>query len=153
MTHPLIPTITDLAIPIAEQLDLEVVEVVFQTNKRPPVLRVDIRNVNDSTSLDDCENMSRALEEKLDAQEIIPGAYVLEVSSPGISRQLNTEREFIAFKGFNVIIKTYSPYENKKEWRGKLLRRDIEAVYINQKGKAIAIPRDVIAKVQLDDQI
>jgi len=48
--------------------------------------------------------MSRALETALDSQEILPGAYVLEISSPGISRQLSSEREFQSFKGFPVMI-------------------------------------------------
>ncbi|MGK7877918.1 MAG: ribosome maturation factor RimP [Xenococcaceae cyanobacterium] len=152
MTHPLIPRIIDLATPIAEELGLEVVGVVFQTNKRPPVLRLDVRNSGNDTSLYDCEQMSRALEETLDATEIIDCSYVLEISSPGISRQLTTDREFICFKGFSVIVKTFAPYENHKEWRGRLQGRDSEAVYLNQKGRAIAIPRQLVAKVQLEDQ-
>lgn len=150
MTHPLVPQILEMAIPIAEELELEVVEVVFQTNKRPPVLRVDIRNPNSDTSLDDCERMSHALEANLDATEIIPSSYVLEISSPGISRQLTTDREFTAFKGFSIVVQTLTPYENQKEWRGKLQGRDEEAVYLNQKGRAIAIPRQLIATVRLD---
>ncbi|ACK70781.1 protein of unknown function DUF150 [Gloeothece citriformis PCC 7424] len=152
MTHPLIPQIIDLATPIAEKLGLEIVEVVFQTNKRPPVLRLDIRNLSSDTGLDDCEQMSRSLEATLDATELIPGSYVLEISSPGISRQLTSDREFIAFKGFEVIVKTYTPYENQKEWRGNLQGRDEQAVYLNKKGRAIAIPRQLVAKVQLNDQ-
>ena len=150
MTHPLIPQIIDLATPIAQQLGLEVVGVIFQTNRRPPVLRVDVRNCEADTSLDDCERMSKALTEILDATEIIPTSYILEISSPGISRQLTTEREFIAFKGFTVIVKTFAPYENQKEWRGQLQGRDEEAIYLNQKGRARAIPRQLVAKVQLD---
>jgi ribosome maturation factor RimP len=150
MTHPLVPQILELATPIAEELGLEVVEVVFQTNKRPPILRLDIRNPNSDTSLDDCERMSRSLEATLDATEIIPGSYVLEISSPGISRQLMTDREFAAFKGFSIVVKTHVPFEDRQEWRGKLQGRDEEAVYINQKGRAIAIPRQLIATVQLE---
>lgn len=150
MTHPLIPEIIDLATPVAQELNLEVVGVIFQTNRRPPVLRVDVRNCEADTSLDDCERMSRALETILDAQEIIPGSYVLEISSPGISRQLTSEREFVAFKGFSVIVKTTVPYEDHGEWRGQLQGRDEAAVYLNQKGRAIAIPRQIVATVQLD---
>ena len=94
--------------------------------------------------------MSRALEEILDTSDLIPGAYVLEISSPGTSRQLVTDRELIAFKGFNIIVKTEPPYESRKEWRGQLQGRDETAIYINQKGRAIAIPRECITSVQLD---
>jgi ribosome maturation factor RimP len=150
MNHPLIPHIIELATPVAQELGLEVVGAVFQTNKSPRVLRVDIRNLETDTSLDDCEKMSRALEEKLDAAGTLEGSYVLEISSPGISRELTTDREFISFKGFSVIVKTFAPYQDREEWRGKLQGRDEEAVYINQKGRAIAIPRQLVVKVQLD---
>jgi ribosome maturation factor RimP len=151
MAHPLITQITDLAIPVAEQLGLEVVGIVFHTNQRPPVLRVDIHNPVQDIGLDDCERMSRALEAVLDATEIIPDAYVLEVSSPGISRQLVTDREFISFKGFPVIVSTSPSYEGQQEWNGQLIRRDETKIYLNQKGRVIEIPRSLITRVQLDE--
>ena len=151
MVHPVVPKIIEGASPLAEELNLELVDAVFQTNKTPPILRLDIRNPHGDTSLENCEQMSRVLEEKLDLTEIIPGAYVLEISSPGISRILTTDREFIAFKGFAVIVKTFAPYKNKKQWQGRLQYRDEKVIEINDKGKAIAIPRELVAKVQLDD--
>ncbi|MEY3256694.1 MAG: hypothetical protein RLZZ29_1829 [Cyanobacteriota bacterium] len=151
MTHPLVPQIIELAKPVAEELGLEVVGIVFHTNQRPPVLRVDIRNHQQDTGLDDCERMSRALEASLDATEMIPDAYVLEVSSPGISRQLNTDREFISFKGFPVVISTSEPYEGKQEWIGNLMRRDETKIYLNQKGRVVQIPRSLVTSVQLDE--
>ncbi|MBD2740330.1 ribosome maturation factor RimP [Coleofasciculus sp. FACHB-1120] len=152
MTHPLIPQVIDLATPVAEALGLEVVGAVFHTNQRPPVLRVDIRNSETDTGLDDCERMSRALEAALDAADFVPDAYVLEISSPGISRQLTTDREFISFKGFPVIVTTSEPYEGQQEWTGQLIRRDEEGVYLNQKGRAIAIPRQMVSRVHLDEK-
>ncbi len=151
MTHPVVPKIIELASPLAENLNLELVDAVFQTNKKPPILRIDVRNPTADTSLENCEQMSHILEEKLDLAQIIPGAYVLEISSPGISRTLSTDREFIAFKGFAVTVKTFAAYKGKKQWQGRLQQRDETAVHLNQKGKAIAIPRELIAKVQLDD--
>ena len=151
MTHSVIPQIIELATPLAASLNLELVDAVFQTNKKPPVLRIDVRNQQGDTSLENCEQMSRALEAQLDLTELIPGAYVLEVSSPGISRTLNTDREFIAFKGFEVLVKTFAPYKQQKEWQGNLQGRDSETIYLNQKGKAITIPRNLVAKVQLAD--
>jgi ribosome maturation factor RimP len=151
MTHPLIPQIIDLATPVAEELELEVVGVVFHTNQRPPVLRVDIRNPQQETGLNDCERMSRALEAALDGSDIIPDAYVLEVSSPGISRQLTTDKEYLSFKGFPVIVFTSQPYDGQQEWIGQLIRRDEISVYLNQKGRVIEIPRTLITRVQLNE--
>ncbi len=152
MTHPLIPQIIDLAMPVAQSLGLEVVGAVFHTNQRPPVLRVDIRNLTSDTGLDDCERMSRAFEATLDTAAIIPDTYVLEISSPGISREISTDREFIAFKGFAVKVTTSQPYEGQQEWSGQLKSRDDNAVYLNQKGRAIAIPRSLVTRVQLDEK-
>ena len=152
MTHPLVPQIIELASPLAEELNLELVDAVFQTNKTPPILRIDVRNPHANTSLENGEQMSRMLEEKLDLTEIIPGAYVLEISSPGVSRTLSTDRDFIAFKGFAVTIKTFAPYKNKKQWQGRLQHRDETGMHISQKGKAISIPRELVAKVQLDEE-
>lgn len=149
MSHPIIPKIIDLATPIAEALGLDVVSATFHTNKRPPVLRLDVRNRDANTSLNDCEQMSRSLETILDAQEVIPGAYVLEISSPGISRQLDSDREFLTFKGFDVLVKTLTPYQEQTEWHGKLQGRDEEAIYLNLKGRAIAIPRSLVEIVRL----
>ena len=152
MAHPLIPQIIELATPVAAGLGLDVVGAVFHTNQHPPVLRIDIRNVEQDTSLDDCERMSRAFEAALDASDLIPDAYVLEVSSPGISRSLTTDREFTSFKGFPIEVTATEPLDGTKSWTGQLIRRDDESVYISQKGRSIAIPRRLISKVFLVDR-
>jgi ribosome maturation factor RimP len=96
--------------------------------------------------------MSRAVEASLDAADIIPDGYILEVSSPGISRQLVTDREFISFKGFPVVISTSPPSEQQQEWIGLLISRDETTVYLNQKGRVVKIPRNLITKVQIDER-
>lgn len=151
MTHPFVPKIIELATPVAAELELEIVSVVFHTNQSPPVLRVDVRNQQHDTGLDDCERMSRALEAALDVADIIPDAYVLEISSPGISRQLASDREFISFKGFPVIVSTSPPHSGQPEWSGLLVRRDENTVYINQKGRVVSIPRSQVIRVLLDE--
>lgn len=153
MTHPLIPSILELASPIAAELGLEAVAAVFQTNQSPPVLRVDVRNLEADTSLDDCERMSRALESALDASGLLPDAYVLEISSPGISRSLTSDREFISFKGFPVLVTTNEPYSGHTTWTGRLVRRDEKAVCLNLKGRTVSIPRHLVSQVQLVDGV
>jgi ribosome maturation factor RimP len=151
MAHPLIPQIIDIATPIATELGLEVVAATFHTHERPPSLRVDIRNPNADTGLQDCERMSRALEAALDTADVIPFAYALEISSPGTSRLLTTDREFNAFGGFAVQVTTTEPLDSKTEWQGQLIRRDDTTVYLSQKGRTIQIPRELVSKVYLDD--
>jgi ribosome maturation factor RimP len=149
MTHPVIPQILELAHPVAHQLNLEVVNAVFHTSQHPPILRIDVRNLTVDTGLEDCEKMSRALEEVLDAAAVMPEAYVLEVSSLGVSDQLSNDRDFKSFRGFPVIVKTQQPYHGRSEWEGSLVGRDESTVQLTQRGRAIAIPRALVSEVLL----
>jgi ribosome maturation factor RimP len=149
MSHPLVSQILQLAEAIAPSIGLEVVNVALLTHKNPAVLRVDIFNPAQHTGLEDCERMSQALSAALDLEEIIPHAYVLEVSSPGTDRQLESDREFVAFKGFTIKINTSSPFEGKQDWTGNLVSRDQTTLTISQKGKLVALPRELVTRVEL----
>ena len=149
MSHPLIPQIFQIAEEVASTLGLEVVDVVLHTNKNPVVLRVDIRNPDQNTGLDDCERMSRSLEPTLDAADLIPQAYVLEVSSPGAERQLQGDREFVAFRGFMVTVGTTVLHEGKQSWSGHLIGRNETHVTISIKGRIVNIPRELVERVEL----
>ncbi|MGB3491254.1 MAG: ribosome maturation factor RimP [Elainellaceae cyanobacterium] len=153
MTHPLIPQILELARPAADDLGFEIVDATFHTNHSPPTLKISIRNrATQDTNLGDCEAMSLAVEAVLDETDVIPDAYVLEVSSPGIAKTLMTDREFVSFKGFPVVVNTSEPFKKKVSFTGQLIRRDEDAVYLNLKGRAIAIPRSIIREVQFAEQ-
>jgi ribosome maturation factor RimP len=150
MTHPLIPPILELAAPVATELGLEVVNAAMFTHHRPPSLRVDVRNLTGDTSLEDCERMSRALDEALDRQDLIPFAYTLEVSSPGAATSLTTDREFAVFRGFTVLVQLHSPLKDKTAFKGQLKDRDDTTIYLTQKGRVINIPRELVTAVVLD---
>lgn len=152
MTHPIVPQVIDLATPVAAALGLDVVGAVLQTNQRPPILRIDIRHPDQDTSLEHCEQMSRAIEPTLDASGLLPDAYILEVSSPGISRILTSDREFISFKGFAVLLFTSEPYEGQQQFTGRLVGRDPTHITLSQKGRILPIPRSLVTKVQLDER-
>lgn len=151
MTHPLVPQILELARPVAEQLNFEVVDAVFHTHQNPPVLRVDIRNLSTDTGLRDCETMSRAFEAVLDTAECMPDDYVLEVSSPGVSQFLSSDRDFTSFRGFPIVVRTQAPFQGHTEWEGSLIGRDDTVVRITKRGRVIVIPRDLVVEVQLQD--
>ena len=154
MAHPVIPQVLEIATPIANNLGLEVVGAVFQTNHNPPVLRVDVRNLTEpDTSLNDCERMSIALGEELETSNTLPDAYVLEVSSPGVSDRLETDRDFIVFKGFAIEVTLHTAHKGKKVWVGTLLERTENKLAISQKGRRIALPRELVESAQLSNQV
>jgi ribosome maturation factor RimP len=153
MAHPLVPQVIELAAPIATDIGLEVVDAVFQTNQSPPVLRIDVRNPNqEDTGLDDCARLSVALTEALDESNLIPDAYVLEVSSPGVSDVLTRDRDFAVFKGFPVEVQLSEVYKKKQVWQGSLVGRDEVKVSLNLKGRLVGLPRELVCSVQLSQE-
>jgi ribosome maturation factor RimP len=96
--------------------------------------------------------MSQALETALDETNLIPDAYVLEISSPGISSELSSDRDFTVFKGFMVEVQLAEPYKNRQTWIGQLVRRDEEMIQLSLKGKPIKLPRSQVQQVRLSDQ-
>jgi ribosome maturation factor RimP len=149
MSYHLTEPIQRLAQNLAPALGLELVAVYVQTHCNPAVVRIDIRKPQDEVGLDDCERMSLALEAELDRLDLIPFSYNLEVSSPGIEDYLTTDRHFAAFRGFTVAISAHTPYEGKNYWVGQLVERTEEVIKLSRRGKVIAIPRSVVARVEL----
>ena len=153
MTHPIIAQILPLAEPLAQELGLEIIDAVFQTNQSPPILRLNIRNLGQDTGLQDCETLSRTLDELLEDHLIIPDAYILEVSSPGLSDILSTDRDFVTFRGFPVRVKTREIFKGKEEWIGNLVEKKETALTLNLKGRMVSIPLDMVEQVKLQTEI
>ena len=84
----------------------------------------------EGVSIVDCENVSRAFSDKLDQEDFIPDAYILEVSSPGLGRALRKDRHLEKSLGEEVEIKTYKPIEQHKEFVGILKAYDKDTVTI-----------------------
>ena len=75
-------------------------------------------------SLDDCEMVNDAVEPILDETDPIEGSYYLEVSSPGLERELKTADHINAFIGERVIVKLYAPKDGKKSFDGSIVSYD-----------------------------
>ncbi len=75
-------------------------------------LRVYLYSNDHDISIDDCEKVSRGLDNLLD--DLIPFKYYLEISSPGIEKKLKSEKEYIIFKGKSITLKLKKPlFENE----------------------------------------
>jgi ribosome maturation factor RimP len=102
-------------------------------------------------TVDECDFASKVLGDLLDGGDLVPAAaYTLEVSTPGTMEVLTKEREFEAFKGFQVTVTTAELFRGKDRFVGTLHGRDDGALRLNIKGRILAIPRRVIAEVRLD---
>lgn len=102
-------------------------------------------------TVDECQFASAVLGELLDEGDLVPvEAYTLEVSTPGTADVLTKEREFEAFKGFAITVKTSEVFKKKDTFVGTLKNRDDEKLSLNVKGRILTIPRVIIAEVRLD---
>lgn len=101
-------------------------------------------------TVDDCELVSRALSELLDKEDFIPDAYILEVSSPGLGRQLKKDKHFDKSIGEEVEIKLYKPINKQKEWIGLLVEYNADVLVIELEDQSkMEILRKDIALVRL----
>ena len=102
-------------------------------------------------STDDCEKVSRFLSEELDRLDPIEQNYYLEVSSPGLDRELIKEKDFIRFCGRLVDISLYKAIDGKKTYQGILkgLTEDNSIVITDEKEEEIEFPREQVAKARL----
>ncbi|MBO7600869.1 MAG: ribosome maturation factor RimP, partial [Lachnospiraceae bacterium] len=96
-----------------------------------------------------CEAVSRALSDELDRDEFIDDAYYLEVSSPGLGRQLKKDKHFEKSIGEEVELKTFKPIDKVKEFEGLLKSFDAETVTLDINGKDVSFNRKDIAKINL----
>ena len=75
--------------------------------------------------------------------------FMLEVASPGVGNLIVTERDYVSFKGFPVLVTTSEPFKKKSEWQGTLVGRDDEFLSLNLKGRIVQIPIGIVVEVAL----
>ena len=137
--------VEDIMAEILLGTDYELVDVEYVKEGRDWYLRIFIDKAG-GIDLDDCQTISEQLSARLDNVDIISGAYILEVSSPGIDRILKKDKDFVREAGKVVDVTLYAPLDGKKSFVGELISRDEEFLHI----KDIApLPRDKVALVRL----
>jgi ribosome maturation factor RimP len=101
-------------------------------------------------TVDDCELVSRALSDLLDKNDFIPDSYILEVSSPGLGRQLKRDKHFEKSIGEEVEVRLFKPVNKKKEFVGTLTAFDQTTLTIELEDQTIMeIPRNDISTVRI----
>lgn len=134
--------------PIAAENGVELVDLEFVKEGANWYLRVYI-DKEGGVTIDDCEAVSRALETKLDEDDPIEQAYILEVSSPGIDRPLKKDADFEKYHGEMVDVKLYKAQAGRKQFQGKLLGLAEDVLSIEEDGETLAFERKDVASVRL----
>jgi Uncharacterized protein conserved in bacteria len=135
--------------PILSENHFELYDVEYVKEGGNWFLRAYIDKENGIT-VDDCEIVSRALSDLLDKNDFIPESYILEVSSPGLGRQLKRDKHFEKSIGEEVEVKLYKPINKKKDFVGILISFNQDTITIELDDKSsMEISRAGIASVRL----
>lgn len=148
--------ITPLIENTAMRFNLIPIEIDFEKENHRWFLRIFLFAHGRGVTLDDCENVTRSLNEFLD--ELIPCKYYLEVSSPGLERKLKSDREYLLFQGQNIILKLKSGVGESEDkiFKAKILdfseREGLKVLRLEDE-QEFTIPKDKIlsARLYLED--
>jgi len=134
--------------PLVEGLGYELWELEYTPGRGSGLLRVYIDS-SAGITLDDCERVSRAVSDLLDASDPLPGQYTLEVSSPGIERPLRTAQQFAGYVGEQVFVELAKPLEGRRRFTGRLVAAGAESIEVETDGRRYALPVDGIRRAHL----
>ncbi len=119
-TKDIIKKVEEYVTPVITENNFELVEVEFVKEGANFYLRLYV-DKEGGFCIEDCQKVSRYIEAKLEEDDFIEKAYILEVSSPGIDRVLKKDYEFTKYKGRLVDVKLYKAIDKTKEFQGELV--------------------------------
>ncbi len=130
----IVERVVAIARKVSGEKGIELVHVDIAGTKRDAVVRIYI-DKDGGVTIDDCSGVSRGVEEVLDTDDFIPSRYVLEVSSPGIERQLYSLSDFVKFTGQLAKVKTKIEIEGQKTFVGNITEVDNDKITIDDRTK------------------
>ena len=149
MRQDVISKIDEIARRVAASEGLEIVEVELKGGGKHQLLRIYI-DKPDGVTHGDCEKISHQVGTILDVEDVIPGHYTLEVSSPGVERKLLNPRDFERFQGKKAKIVLREPVSNQRTWEGILAGLDEGVVALDLgAGKTVQFPLDRVETAHL----
>ena len=143
--------VEELAAPFARELGLDIWDVTFTKEGTDWYLRIFI-DKSDGVNIDDCVALTHAVSAPLDEADLIAQSYTLEVSSPGVERELKKDSHFEKYINSPVTLRTIRPIDGVRDFGGVLKKYDGGTVTVELGGgKEIAVNKKDTAYVKLDD--
>lgn len=154
-------TVTERVRPLAARVlashGLDLFDVEFRRESAGMVLRVRIDRQGvevagkESVSVDDCAKVSRDLSAVLDVEAVVPGAYVLEVSSPGLDRPLRDAADYRRFAGRRAKVVMREPVDGQSFFKGRLGGVENQDVLVDDDdGRRHRVPLGLITRAHLE---
>lgn len=139
----------EVAEPLVTDEGLEIVDIEHRRESRGWVLRLFVDREG-GVSLDDLTRVSRQLGDLLDAHDLVPGAYTLELSSPGINRRLRRPEHFSRYVGAKVRVKLLIPRDGRRVFVGTLESVDEGGIRVSDQTGVYAIAFGDIAQANYE---
>ncbi len=150
MNHLIEEKIREIGARAAEENNLELVQAQIVGVGRNVTVRVFIDKEGGVTH-EDCSKVSRQIESEIDGEDFIPSAYLLEVSSPGLERELYSLKDFEKFAGNPAKVKTKTAIDGQKVFRGRIVRIEGEEIVFEDKTRGeTKFPFDAVTKANLE---
>ena len=140
--------IEEIAQRVAVSEGMEVVEVEVKGGGRNQFVRISI-DKPEGVNHADCELISQQVGTILDVEDVVPGHYTLEVSSPGIERKLLKPRDFERFLGKKAKVTLRAPVDNQRHWEGTLAGFADGVIVLDAAGRQIRFPFEQVEKANL----
>lgn len=143
-------TVRKIAEPLAEELGYILWDVEYEKQGADMYLRITIDS-EEGITIDDCERMHRAIDPLLDEADPIEDAYHLEVSSPGIERDLKNDMQINYCVGWDVEVRLYAPIDGAKSYTGTLVGLDADgniAIATSPEGETRTFTRASVAALR-----
>ena len=141
-----------VALPVLEEMGLELVEVQYRREQSGWVLRLIIYK-QEGISLEDCAAVSREISQLLDIEDFVDQAYNLEVSSPGLNRPLKSMADFERFTGRMAKIKTIEPIAGEHVFIGRIKKTEGETIILEIGRKEVTMPFSQVARARLEIEL
>jgi ribosome maturation factor RimP len=138
--------------PLVEQLGYELVDIEWASAPRSGLLRIYLdlpAGREGHIGIEDCETVSREVSALLDVEDPLPGAYTLEVSSPGFDRVLRKPAHFRRFVGERVWLELQLPRDGRRRFTGTLVRATDTGVELEVDGQPVEVAFTEIGKARL----
>ncbi|MGH7800060.1 MAG: ribosome maturation factor RimP [Thermodesulfobacteriota bacterium] len=149
LDQKVIDSVREILDPLLLGYGFELVDIEYRREGRGWILRIYI-DKDGGVSVEDCARISRELGTLLDLNDIIPGTYNLEISSPGLTRALKKVRDFERFKGKLVKIKTMTDIQGRRVFIGSLIDFVGDVASVEMDGRVYFIPYDEIERANLE---
>ncbi len=142
--------IREIAARLADENNLELVQAQVSGSNKNLTIRVFIDKPGGVTH-EDCSLISRQIGEVLDAEDLFPVSYVLEVSSPGLERELYSLQDFKKFAGSLAKVKTSAAIDGQKNFSGRIISIEGEEIVFDDKTNGtVRFTFDAVAKANLE---